>query len=166
MNELKDNEERIKSLQKELQEAMNDKRSQNALIEKAQTRLVIEFMERERKRFEFAETSQFILKDKNDTDIMLLMDKIVEWNKKAKPEQQKLLTELFLAILRIQDYTQNLETLNQHTVAKYVTQQELSRSTLSSHASEKLKLELRIKQLETELSNAKKEIEFIQGNKS
>jgi hypothetical protein len=163
MNEQK---ESIEELQEKLKLAMQDKRSENALIEKAQTMLMMNFIERERKAFEFADTSQFILKDKNDIDIMLLMNQIVEWNKKAKPEQQKLLTELFLAILRIQNYTQNLETLNQHTVAKYVTQQELSKSTLSSHASEKLKLELRIKQLETELSNAKKEIEFIQGNNS
>ncbi len=158
---MENNDNKIETLKKELQEAMREKRSENALMEKAQTRLLMEFVERERKRFEFADTSLYILKDKNEIDIMLIIDQIVEWSKKAKNiEQKNLLTELFLAILRIQNYTQNLETLNQHAVAKYVSQMELSKNTLSSHASEVLKYKLQITELQKQLENAKKEIEF------
>lgn len=159
--------DKIKELQDELRAAMNDKRSENALIEKAQTRIMMSYIEEERKRFEFAETSQFILKDKNEIDMMLLMEKIAEWNKSAKNDsQKKLLTELFLAILRIQSYVQNLETLNQHTVAKYVVEVDSSKKRDSYHASQKLKLELEISKLKKDLENAKKEIEFINGNNS
>jgi len=164
---MENNNDKIENLKKELQEAMREKRSENALIEKAQVRLMVEYIERERKRFEFADTSLYILKDKNEIDIMLIMNQIVEWSKKAKNvEQKNLLTELFLAILRVQNYVQNLETLNQHSVAKYVTQMELSNNTLSSHAREVLKYKVKIKELEKELENAKKEIEFIERNNS
>lgn len=167
MNELNENDKKIELLQKQLKEAMNDKRTENALIEKAQVGLMMKYIEQERKAFEYADTSIWILKDKNDIDIMLIMDQIVEWNKKAKnSNQQKLLTELFLAILRIQSYVENLETLNQHAVAKYVTQKELSKNTLSSHAAEVLKYKMEISELERKLENAKKEIDFIERNNS
>jgi len=87
---MENNDNKIETLKKELQEAMREKRSENALMEKAQTRLLMEFVERERKRFEFADTSLYILKDKNEIDIMLIMDQIVEWSKKLKTLSKKI----------------------------------------------------------------------------
>lgn len=154
-------EDKIKKLQEELELAFKDKRLQNALIEKAQVRLMMKFIQKERDSFEYAETSQYLLQEKNESDIMFLMNQIVEWSKVAKEENKKLFTDLFLAILRIQSYAQNLETLNKHSVAKYIREVEVSKNTASSAYTEKLKHEQEINQLKKDLETAKKEIEFL-----
>lgn len=158
-------DKKIEELQKQLLEAMKDKRSQNALIEKAQVGLMMKFLEKERKDFQYANASQYLLQDKNESDIMLIMNQITEWAKIAKKENQNTFTDLFLAILRIQNYVQNLETLNKQSVAKYVRELEVSKNTASSALSDKLKYESEIRELKKQLEDAKKEIEFINSSK-
>lgn len=152
---------KIEKLQQDLKEAMIEGRSQNALIEKAQVALMIDYIDKERKSFEYADTSQFILQDKNDIDLMLIMNQIVEWNGKSKPENKQVLTNLFLATLRIQNYVQTLETLNKHTVSKYVNEIKNNKNSASYYASNKLQSEKEIRDLKKEIDVLKKEIEFL-----
>jgi hypothetical protein len=152
---------KVEELQKQLEEALKDKRSQNALIEKAQVGLMLQFWEKERQRFDYADTAQYILQEKNELDIMLIMDKLVEWTKVAKDENKKMFTDLFLAILRIQNYVSNLETLNKHSVAKYIGEVQISKNTASNAYSEKLKYEQEIYKLNKEIESLKKENEFL-----
>jgi hypothetical protein len=152
---------KIEKLQQDLKEAMIEGRSQNALIEKAQVRLMMEYVEKERKSFEYADTSQFILQDKNEVDLILLMNQIVDWNGKAKPENKQVLTNMFLAILRVQNYVQTLETLNKHTVSKYVIEVENNKNSASYYASNKLQSEKEIRDLKKEIDVLKKEVEFL-----
>jgi hypothetical protein len=152
---------KIEKLQQDLKEAMIEGRSQNALIEKAQVRMMMEYVEKERKSFEYADTSQFILQDKNEVDLILLMNQIVDWNGKAKPENKQVLTNMFLAILRVQNYVQTLETLNKHTVSKYVIEVENNKNSASYYASNKLQSEKEIRDLKKEIDVLKKEVEFL-----
>jgi len=153
--------DKIDNLRKQIQEELENKRSQNALIEKAQIACMSRFLEKERERFDYADTSQYLLQDKNETDILLLMDKIVEWSKKAKEENKKMFTELFLAILRIQSYVSNLETLNKQSVAKYIGEVQVSKNTASIAFADKLKYESEILKLKNTIESLGKEIEFL-----
>ena len=153
--------DKIEELQDQLKVELENKRSSNALMEKAQLGLMKKFIEKQRENFEYADTSQFLLQNKNEDDIMLIMNQIVEWSKVAKEENKKVFNELFLAILRIQQYVETLQTLNKHSVAKYVREVEVSSNTASAAYGEKLKHEQEIQQLKKDLETAKKEIEFL-----
>lgn len=153
--------QKIDDLKSELQDEYSKLRAENSFVERARANLMQRLWNEERERFAFAENSQALLKDKNALDTMLILDALEGWHSKAPKEKKKVYLELFLAILRIQNYTDNLETLNQHAVAKYVTEVNLSKRSLSAAHAEKLKLQLQVNAQLKEIDALKKEIEFL-----
>ncbi len=146
---------------------LKDKRLEQKNKEMSQVSLMSKYFKQQRERFDYADTAQWILDDKCDTDLIFIQEKVSEWISSAKTDaQKKVLNEMFLGILRINSYIDQMRTLNKHTVAKYVSTEKL----LQAAHSEKKILELdknnEILKLKKDLENAKKEIEFINGNNS
>jgi hypothetical protein len=146
---------------------LKNKRLEQKDKEMSQLVLLRKFLEKERERFDYADTSQWILDDKCDTDLIFIQEKVSEWCSSAKTDaQKKVLNEMFLGVLRINAYIEQMRTLNKHTVAKYISTEKL----LHAAHSEKKILELdknnEILKLKKDLENAKKEIEFINGKSS
>ncbi len=143
-------------------EQLKDQRVESKKKEMQQISLWTKFLEQQRERFDYAETLQWILDDKFDTDLILLQDKIFEWLKTAKNEnQKKVLNELVAICFRTNNYVEQMRTLNKATVAKYVTTE---KRLAALHSEMKLALydkDLEIEKLRQEIETAKKEIEFI-----
>jgi hypothetical protein len=146
-------------------ENLNQQKEDVKLTEKEQMKILARVLEVERRRFEYADTAQWMLDDKNNTDILLISERLTEWEGKAKAENKKTFTELQIALLRIANYCNQLETLNKASVSKYVSEVEKNNNLKSEMRVTELKLIQRIKELEKELSYAKKENEFGQSNK-
>ena len=146
---------------------LKDARAKEKEQEKKQVSLMAKYFEQQRERFDYADTAQWLLDDKCDTDLIYIQEKVSEWSKAAKTDtQKKVLNEMFLGVLRVSSYIDNMRTLAKHSVSKYVTtEKEIQRL----HSEKKL-LEIEknqeISKLKTELENAKKEIEFIERNNS
>lgn len=141
-------------------------RQNNLDKEKQQISLWIKLMEQQRKSFEYADASQYILDEKCDIDLVFIQDKIVEWSKSAKNEnQKKVLNEMFLCLLRTSSYIDVMRTLCKQSVSKYVT----AEKRITALHSEIRMLEYdkngQIDELKKQLENAKKEIEFRDNNK-
>lgn len=73
---------------------------------------------------------------------------------------------MFMGALRINAYIDQMRTLNKHTVAKYVSTEKLLHASHSEKKIIEFEKDKEILRLKTELENAKKEIEFINGNNS
>jgi hypothetical protein len=146
---------------------LKDARAKEKEQEKKQVSLMAKYFEQQRERFDYADTAQWLLDDKCDTDLIYIQEKVSEWSKSAKNDaQKKVLNEMFMGVFRINSYIDQMRTLNKQSVAKYVTaEKEIQRL----HSDKKL-LEIEknqeILKLKTELENAKKEIEFIERNNS
>lgn len=146
---------------------LKDARAKEKEQEQKQVSLMSKYFEQQRERFDYADTAQWLLDDKCDTDLIYIQEKVSEWSKAAKTDtQKKVLNEMFLGVLRVSSYIDNMRTLAKHSVSKYVTtEKEIQRL----HSEKKL-LEIEknqeISKLKTELENAKKEIEFIERNNS
>lgn len=145
---------------------LNDERKANQDLETARSKLFSKFLDQQRKSFEYADVSMWLLQDKNETDIIYLGQKLDDWKAKAKPEseQLKVLTEMMMTLFRIQSYCFNLETINKQSVAELV--KERSRSKFAEDETRKLKLQhlKEISALKIEIQNAKKQIEFHENN--
>lgn len=145
---------------------LNDERKANQDLETAKSKLFYKFLDQQRKSFEYADVSMWLLQDKNETDIIYLGQKLDDWKAKAKPEseQLKVLTEMMMTLFRIQSYCFNLETINKQSVAELV--KERIRSKFAEDETRKLKLQhlKEISVLKIEIQNAKKQIEFHENN--
>lgn len=141
---------------------INDLRDSYREKERAHVKLISMYLEQERKNFEYADTSIWLLQDKKDSDVIFVSEKLIEFQSKIKPgtENHKLFSELILAILRIQSYTHNMETLNQQSVAKYATEKKTNDYLNSEIRKMNILHNEEISQLTKKLENAKKEIDF------
>ena len=143
-------------------ENLKDQREEYKKKEMQQIYLWSKYLEQQRERFDYADTSQWILDDKFDTDLILLQEKIFEWLKSAKNEaQKKVLNELVLVCFRTSTYVDQMRTLNKATVAKYVT---VEKRLTALHSEMRIALydkDVIIQKLEKDLETAKKEIEFM-----
>jgi len=134
--------------------------------EKSQAKWHTEYIRQQRKYFDYADTSQYLLEQKKEDDLLLLQDSFVEWITKLKKDdaRKKDLTLLLQSIWRIQSYCGTLETVCKSSVVRVV---ELNK-TIERIESEKRLLELEIKQMkakhELEKNSLEKEIEFISKN--
>jgi hypothetical protein len=143
-----------------------DDRLAEGLREKSQVKLQVQFVKQQRKNFEYADTSQNLLEQQKEDDLLLIQDAFVGWinNNKIDDKRKQELTLLLQGIWRIQSYCGGLETVCKAGVAR-VVQQEKELSVLKSELSlaklhamqDKLKLESEIKML-------KQEIEFTSKN--
>jgi hypothetical protein len=143
-------------------ENLKDERQEYKKKEMQQLSLLSKFLQQERERFDYADTSQWIADEKFDTDLILIQDKVFEWLKTAKNDnQKKVLNEMVLACFRINSYTDQMRTLNKATVAKYVT---VEKRLTALHSEMRLALydkEQEIEKLKKDYETAKKEIEFL-----
>ena len=134
--------------------------------EKLQAKWHTQYIKQQQKYFEYADTSQYLLEQKKDDDLLLLQDSFVEWLTKLKKddERKKNLTQLLQSIWRIQSYCGTLETVCKSSVGRVV---ELNK-TIDRLNSEKRILELEIIQMkskhELEKNSLGKEIEFLTKN--
>jgi hypothetical protein len=143
-------------------ENLKDERQEYKKKEMQQLSLLSKFLQQERERFDYADTAQWIADEKFDTDLILIQDKVFEWLKTAKNDnQKKVLNEIILACFRINSYTDQMRTLNKATVAKYVT---VEKRLTALHSEMRLALydkEQEIEKLKKDYETAKKEIEFL-----
>lgn len=143
-------------------EQLKDQRQEAKKKEQHQISLWAKFLEQERERFDYADTAQWVLDDKFDTDLIFVQDKIIEWIKLAKNDnQKKALNEMMLVCFRINSYTDQMRTLNKATVAKYVTAEKRINSLHSEMKLLAYDKDKEIEKLKKELENAKKENEFL-----
>ncbi|MFO0089997.1 MAG: hypothetical protein ACK518_04275 [bacterium] len=143
-------------------ENLKDQRQESKKKEMQQISLWSKFLEQHRERFDYADTAQWILDEKFDTDLILIQDKVIEWLKTAKNEnQKKILNEMFLACFRISSYTDNMRTLNKATVSKYVTTEKRLTALHSEMRIALYEKDQEIEKLKKDLETAKKEIEFL-----
>jgi hypothetical protein len=134
--------------------------------EKSIAKWEFEKLKQQRKYFEYADASQYLLEQQKEDDLLLLQDAFMEWIGKLKKDDSRS-TELNLllkSIWRIQSYCGTLETICRASIVKFV-QFEKNVERLES---EKRLLELKIKQMkakhEIEKNSLEKEIEFITKN--
>ncbi len=134
--------------------------------EKSQAKWHTEYLKQQRKYFEYADTTQYLLEQKKEDDLLLLQDSFVEWITKLKKDdiRKKDLTLLLQSIWRIQSYCGTLETVCKSSVVRVV---ELNK-TIERIESEKRILKLEIIQMkskhESEKNSLGKEIEFLTKN--
>lgn len=134
--------------------------------EKSIAKWEFEKLKQQRKYFEYADASQYLLEQQKEDDLLLLQDAFVEWIGKLKKDDArgKELNLLLKSIWRIQSYCGGLETICRAAIVKFV-QLEKNVERLES---EKRLLELEIKQIkakhEIEKNTLEKEIEFISKN--
>lgn len=140
---------------------------QNSLEKESQMiNLWTKLIDQQRKSFEYADASQYILDEKCDIDLVYIQDRIVEWSKSAKNEnQKKVLNEMFLCLLRTSSYIDVIRTLSKQSVAKYVTAEKRITALHSELRLMEYEKNSQIEQLQKQLENAKKEIEFRDNNK-
>ena len=129
--------------------------------ENQQMKLWTKLMDQQRKSFEYADASQYILDEKCDIDLVYIQDKIVEWSKIAKNEtQKKVLNEMFLCLLRTSSYIDVMRTLSKQSVSKYVSVEKRITALHSEIRLMEYDKNNQISELQKQLDNAKKEIEF------
>ena len=143
-------------------ENLKDERAEQKRKEQQQVSLMSKFLEQQRERFDYADTAQWVLDEKFDTDLIFVQDKVIEWLKTAKNDnQKKVLNEMIMVCFRINSYTDQMRTLNKATVAKYVT---VEKRLTALHSEMRLSLydkDQEIQNLKKDLETAKKEIEFL-----
>ena len=146
---------------------LKDARQKQKEEEIKQVSLMAKYFEQQRERFDYADTAQWLLDDKCDTDLIYIQEKVSEWSKSAKTDaQKKVLNEMFLGVLRVSSYIDTMRTLAKHSVSKYVTAEKEVQRLNSEKRLMKLDKDKEISRLKKELENAKKEIEFIERNNS
>ena len=134
--------------------------------ENQQMKLWTKLMDQQRKSFEYADASQYILDEKCDIDLIYIQDKIVEWSKIAKNEtQKKVLNEMFLCLLRTSSYIDVMRTLSKQSVSKYVSVEKRITALHSENRILQYDKTNEINELKRQLENARKEIEFLEKNK-
>jgi hypothetical protein len=143
-------------------ENLKDKRQELKEKEMQQLSLQSKILQQERERFDYADTSQWILDQKFDTDLIFMQDKILEWLKSAKNEnQKKVLNEMLLVSYRIYTYTEQMRTLTKATVSKFMTYEKTNYELNSTNRILKLELTQLDNKKNKEIDALKKEIEFL-----
>ena len=143
---------------------LQKQKEQNKLLEKKQSVLYFEFLKKQRQRFDFADTSQWIALNKKEEDFLVLCDTFTKWITALKDGDKRRdeLTELIQSVWRLQGYCVNLETITQAAVSEYSTTEKRNLQLVS----EKRLLELEIQQLKIQhgetVKSLKAEIEYTQ----
>lgn len=103
-----ENSEAIKK-QIELDKQMQKSREE----ERKEFPVMLQALVDRREYFEYADYSQYLLEEQISTDILILNDRLVTWIKMAGKESPKYkeLFELNMAILRIDTYFKNIQTV-------------------------------------------------------
>ena len=141
---------------------INDLKDNQRNIERSQSRLLIEYLKQQDEFWEFQGLSEQIAFDKNQSDMVLLSEKLHEWYEKAKnAEQKKILEDLYIKIISISGYVMHLETVAKQSVRLYREEKRNYDRVLSEKKSLEFKLMTLEKSKDEEIRKLKEEIEFI-----
>lgn len=133
-----------------------DRKKQRS-FEVSQGKLLAQFLEKQSENWQFIEISEQIAFDKNNEDLILLGEKMLEFSEKAKEENKRMFIELYLKVIRISSYCMHLETVAKHAANLYRNESK----KIALLESEKRLLSLEKTQKENEIKSLKKEIEFL-----
>jgi len=80
-----------------------DDRLAEGLREKSHVKLQVQFVKQQRKNFEYADTSQNLLEQQKEDDLLLIQDAFVGWinNKQIDEKRKQELTLLLQGVWRI-----------------------------------------------------------------
>lgn len=89
-------------------------------------RFYLQKIKMQREYFEYSDVSNRILEQQKIDDVAILTDKICEFNsnQKASPKLKKELSEMLFAVIRIDSYCINLETIAKASTVHYINQEE------------------------------------------
>lgn len=139
---------------------LNKLRDDQRNIERLQSKLLIGYLKNQSEFWEFQGLAEQIAFDKNNEDLFLLSNQLLEWSEKAKESNKKLMFEMYIKCSRIATYCQHLESVSKHSITLYRQEQKESKRLLS----EKKDLELKLRKLELEkngeIEKLKKQLEF------
>ena len=144
-----------------MENSLNEKRKAQNDKDVSNSNLFVKILEAERTRFEYAETTQWLLDDKCDTDLIFVQEKLTEWSEKANPTQKAVLNDLHLSVLRVYTYIESLRILSKTAVSKYVGLEKQVSTLQNKMRLMKLEHQKEILELSKEIENGKKEIEFL-----
>jgi len=144
-----------------MENSLNEKRKAQKDKDVSNSNLFVKILEAERTRFEYAETTQWLLDDKCDTDLIFVQEKLTEWSEKANPTQKAVLNDLHLSVLRVYTYIESLRILSKTAVSKYVGLEKQVSTLQNKMRLMKLEHQKEILELSKEIENGKKEIEFL-----
>lgn len=146
---------------------LKDARQKQKEEEMKQVHLMSKYLEQQRVRFDYADTAQWLLDDKCDTDLIYIQEKVLEWSKSAKTDvQKKVLNEMFLCVVRVGSYIDTMRTLAKHSVSKYISTEKTHQHLQSEKRIMELEKNQEILKIKKELENAKAETKFLEGNNS
>jgi len=122
----------------------------------------IEQLKQQRKHFEYADTSQYLLEQQKEDDLIILQDAFVGWIGKIKQDDPrgKEFNLLLRSIWRIQSYCGNLETICRAAVVKVVQHEKRIKQLESENRLLKLESDLVISNQKTQIKKLEEEIEF------
>lgn len=126
----------------------------------------IEQLKQQRKHFEYADTSQYLLEQQKEDDLIILQDAFVGWIGKVKQDDPrgKEFNLLLRSIWRIQSYCGNLETICRAAVVKVVQHEKRIKQLESENRLLKLESDLVISNQKTQIKKLEEEIEFTSKN--
>lgn len=140
--------------------SLEDKKSESRQKELNQIKLLSKYLENERKNFDYADTSHWILQDKNESDLILVSEKLNEWHSKAKDANKKQFLELIMTVFRVQSYCTTIETIAKGSVAKYSNEYKRNLQLESELSTLKNELILLKTKYENEIKKLKSQNDF------
>lgn len=145
---------------------MKDERKEFGETEKQQLAFYNKILKERRKHFEQADTHLWMAQNQNQNDIIQLMQILSEWQEKAKEGSQthKDLESNIIAVMRIESYCRQQETVSKASVAEYVEERKRNERLNSELRLLRYESEKEIEKLKKEIDGKNKEIEF--GNNS
>jgi len=143
-------------------ENLNKEREADSFIEKKQVKLLMSFIKKERDRFNFADTSQWLAFEKKEQDLLVLADALTAWTikiDKGDPRHKELM-DLLKSVWSIGSYCSNLETICQSSVSKYIGLENEAKRLSSEKREASLRFQLKEKEYLHKIETLEKEIEF------
>lgn len=132
------------------------------LREKSQAKIQAQFIKQQRKYFEYADMSQYLLESQKEDDLLLVQEAFMSWinNSKIESKRKNELTLLLQGMWRIQSYCGTIETICKASVSNLV-QKENEIKVLNSEISLlKLHAMQDKSKYESEITSLKAQLEF------
>lgn len=131
-------------------------------VELEQVALYQKYIATEREQFDYADVSMWLLENKNESDLALIMDSFCDWmNKSDTDVKKKKYSELMHCILRIQSYCTVSSTVSKQAASKLVSLQREFNHLSKSNKMKDINHQFEVDSLKKQLKIAKDEIEFL-----
>lgn len=145
---------------------LEENRRKENEIERNQIKLVSQFFEQRRKKFDYADIAHWALENQKEIDLIYISESLTDWHQKAKESSKKQFLDMILAVFRIQSYCNAIETISKASVANYANECVRTKKLESELSNLKLELMNTSTKYEQEIKSLKSEIEFISsGNR-